>query len=145
MIGTLRFHCRGHRFNLWLERIIILRKFIIFQNRLLYLPSYPFMCCAVLSHFSRVWLFSTLWTVAHQTPLSMGFFRQEYWSGLPFPPPGDLPDPRIEPTSPEPTSPVLQVDSLPIEPSGKPLSPFILSSTFFIIFIHLSLIKCIPE
>ena len=49
----------------------------------------------VLSHFSRVWLFATLWTVAHQAPLSMGFSRQEYWSGWPCPPPGDLPDPGI--------------------------------------------------
>ena len=44
--------------------------------------------------------FETLWTVAHQAPLSMGFSRQEYWNGLPFPSPGDLPDPGIEPTSP---------------------------------------------
>ena len=44
--------------------------------------------------------FVTPWTVAHQTPLSMGFLRQEYWSGLPFPSPGDLPDPGIEPASP---------------------------------------------
>ena len=43
--------------------------------------------------------FETPWTVAHQAPLSMGFSRQEYWSGLPFPSPGDLPDPGIEPTS----------------------------------------------
>jgi len=49
--------------------------------------------------------------------LSMGFFRQEYWSGLPFPFPGDLPDPGIEPTSP--VSPALQVDSLPLAPPGK--------------------------
>ena len=47
----------------------------------------------VLSHFSRVRLFETPWTVAHQAPLSMGFSRQEYWTGLPFSPPGDLPDP----------------------------------------------------
>ena len=46
----------------------------------------------VLSCFSRVRLFGTLWTVARQAPLSMGFSRQEYWSGLPFPPPGHLPD-----------------------------------------------------
>ena len=44
-------------------------------------------------------LCATPWTVAHQAPLSMGFSRQEYWSGLPFPPPGDLPDPRLKPTS----------------------------------------------
>ena len=53
----------------------------------------------MLSHFSRVQLFVTLRTVAHQAPLSMGFSRQEYWSWLPFPPPGVLPNPRIEPTS----------------------------------------------
>ncbi|KAM7226722.1 hypothetical protein CapIbe_022867, partial [Capra ibex] len=52
-------------------------------------------------------LFVTPWTVAHQAPLSMGFPRQEYWSGLPLPVPGDLPDPGIEPTSP-----ALQADSL---------------------------------
>ena len=51
---------------------------------------------AVLSRFSHVRLFVTLWTVAHQVPLSMGFSRQEYWSGLPFPSLGDLPNPRIE-------------------------------------------------
>ena len=68
-----------------------------------------------------VWLFVTPWTVAHHgwAPLSMRFPRQEYWSGLPFPPPGDLPDLGIKPTSP--ASPVLQVDSLPAEPSGKPM------------------------
>ena len=50
--------------------------------------------------FSGVQLFSTLLTVAHQAPLSMGLSRQEYWSGLPCPPPGDLPQPGIEPVSP---------------------------------------------
>ena len=49
---------------------------------------------------SRVRLFATPWTVAYQAPLYMGFSRQEYWSGLPFPPPGDLPDPGIEAASP---------------------------------------------
>ena len=53
----------------------------------------------MLSCFSCVRLFATLWTVAHQAPLSMGFSRQEYWSGLPCPPPGDPPNPGIEPTS----------------------------------------------
>ena len=70
----------------------------------------------MLSHFRRVRLFATPWTIAHQAPLSMGFSRQEYWSGLPCPPPGDLPDPGIEPMSP-----ALQVDSLPTEPPGKPI------------------------
>ena len=53
----------------------------------------------MLSRFSRVQLSATLWTIASQTPLSMGFSRKEYWNGLPCPPPGDLPDPGIEPTS----------------------------------------------
>ena len=56
------------------------------------------MC--VLNCFSCVRIFATLWTVAHQAPLSMGFSRQEYWRGLPCPPPGDLPNPGIEPKSP---------------------------------------------
>ena len=54
------------------------------------------------------------WTVAHQAPLSMGFSRQEYWSGLPFPSPGDLPNPGVQPGSP-----ALWADSLPSEPPGK--------------------------
>ena len=53
----------------------------------------------MLSLSSRAWLFGTLWAVAHQSPLSMGFSRQEYWSGLPCPPPGDLPNPEIKPTT----------------------------------------------
>ena len=53
----------------------------------------------MLSHLSSVQLFAMLWTVARQAPLSMGFSRQDYWSGLPWPPPGYLPDPRIEPSS----------------------------------------------
>ena len=65
---------------------------------------------------SRVRLFATPWTVAYQAPLSMEFSRQEYWSGLPFPSSGDLPDPGIEPRSP-----VLQADVLPSEPPGKPI------------------------
>ena len=63
---------------------------------------------------SRVQLFVTPWTVAYQAPPSMGFSRQEYWSGLPFPSPGDLPDPGIEPGSP-----TLQADALTSEPPGK--------------------------
>ena len=53
----------------------------------------------MLSCFSRIRLFATLWAIGHQAPLSMGFPRQEHWSGLPCPPPGDLPDPGIKPTS----------------------------------------------
>ena len=57
------------------------------------------------------------WTIAHQAPPSMGFSRQEYWSGLPFPSPGDLLDPGIEPRSP-----TLQADALTSAPPGKPLN-----------------------
>ena len=65
---------------------------------------------------SLVQLFVIPWTAAYQAPLSMEFSRQEYWSGLPFPSPGDLPDPGIKPRSP-----VLQADALPSELLGKPL------------------------
>ena len=63
-----------------------------------------------LKSLSRVRLFATPWSVAYQAPLSMGFSRQEYWSGLPFPSPGDLPDSGIEPGSP-----ALQADTLTSE------------------------------
>ena len=65
--------------------------------------------------FSHVRLFATPWTEAYKAPLSMEFSGQEYWSGLPFPSPGDLPEPGNEPRSP-----ALQADALPFEPSGKP-------------------------
>ena len=69
------------------------------------------------SHFNRVQLFATLWTIAHYAPLSMGFSRQEYWSGLPFPPPGDFANPGIEPMSP--VFPALQEDFFTTEPLEK--------------------------
>ena len=64
---------------------------------------------------SHIQLFATPWTVAYQAPPSMGFSRQECWSGVPFPSPGDLPDPGIEPGSP-----ALRADALPFELPGKP-------------------------
>ena len=63
---------------------------------------YIYAC--MISCFNCVWLFVTLWTVACQASLFVGYFRQEYWSGLPCPPPGDLPDPRIKPISPMPAA-----------------------------------------
>ena len=80
----------------------------------------------VLSRFIHVQLFVIPWTVAHQAHPSMGFSRQEYWNGLPFPSPGDLPHPGIERWSP-----ALQVDSLTSEPPGKP--HFIYSDVYFLI------------
>ena len=73
------------------------------------------MLCAVLSHFSHVSLFEILWTIALHAPLSMGFSQQEHYNGLPFPSPGNLPNPGIEPGSP-----ALQAEALPSERAGKP-------------------------
>ena len=70
------------------------------------------------SRFSTVWLFATLWTVAHQPPLSIGFSRQEYWSELPFPSPGDLPKLGVELASP--VSPALAGGFFTTEQTGKP-------------------------
>ena len=83
----------------------------------------------------------TFWTVAHQTPLSMGFSRQEYWSRLPCPPPGDLPDPGIKPAS----LCLLhcQADSLPLVPPGKPLpcgSAILISVSLLILHLLLGII-----
>ena len=79
----------------------------------------------VVKSLSSVRLFATPWTVAYQAPPSMGFSRQEYWSGLPLPSPGDLPEPGIEPGSP-----AFQADALTSEPPGKPIA-FLLILFFF--------------
>ena len=94
-----------------------------------YLPLKSFLICAVNfcakvlacvhSYFSCAQLSVTLWTVAHQVPLSMGLSRYEYWSGLPCPPPGDLPNPEIKPVSL--TSPALTDGFLTTNAPGKPL------------------------
>ena len=81
------------------------------------------MHSCTLSCFSRVQLFVTLWTLARQAPLSMGCSRQEYWSGLPCPPPMDPPDRGIETVSL--MFPVLEAGSLLLAPTEKPEKPFI--------------------
>ena len=86
----------------------------LFLQSFLYAQHHVHAC--VIICFSRVQIFATPWTVACQAPLSKGFSRQEYWSGLPFPTLGHLPDPGIKPGSP-----ALHVDSLPSELPGKPL------------------------
>ena len=78
--------------------------------------------------FSRVPLFVTPWTVAHKAPLSMGFFRQEYWRGLPFPSPGDLPKPGIELMSP-----ALAGRFFATEPLGRPYKILQLGPTSFLL------------
>ena len=100
---ALESNCLG--FEPWLTHSLTVDK--------LQVLSVPHLC--VLSHFSHVWHCATLWTTARQTPLSMGFSRQKYWSGLPCPPPGDLPNPGIKPRSP-----ALQADSSPSELQGNP-------------------------
>ena len=83
-----------------------------------------YFVCEILFH---VRLFVTPWTVAYQAPPSMEFSRQEYWSGLPFPSPGDLCDSRIEPRSP-----ALQADTLPSEPPGKAYYYYYIISILFL-------------
>ena len=80
--------------------------------------------------FSLVWLFATPWTVVYHTPPSMGFSRQGYWSGLPFPSPEDLRDPEIEPKSP-----ALKADALPSEPPGK--SIWTITSAHFMMYLDI--------
>ena len=99
--------------------LAILCKPTTFPNSFPGLSCFSFFIYLLLSEvksLSSVQLFVTLWTVAHQAPPSMGFSRQEYWSGLPFPSSEDLPDPGIKPRSP-----ILQADALTSEPPGKPL------------------------
>ena len=84
--------------------------------------------CA-LSHFSRVQLFVTPWTVACRAPLPMEFSRQEHWSGLPFSTPGNFPNPAIEPTSP--VSPALAGEFFITVPPGKHWCLMLASNTIF--------------
>ena len=93
----------------------------------------------MLSCFSYVPLFVTPWIIAHQDPLSMGFSKHEYWSGLPCSPPGDLPNPGIKPAST--VAPALQADSLPLSHEGSLyVCVYIYISThiYHIFFIHSS-------
>ena len=87
-----------------------------------------------LSLSPRGFFFATLWTVACQAPLSIGFSRQEYWNGLPLPSPADHPDPGIKPVSP-----ALQEDSLLLSHPGKPVLYY--TSTFWVIILNCSTSK----
>ena len=95
---------------------------VVISRIIIYSCSYIFICpicgspwCVLVKSLIRVQLFATPWTVVHQALSSMGFSRQEYWSGLPFPSPRDLPNPGIEPRSP-----ALQAEPLTSMPPGKP-------------------------
>ena len=106
---------------MYLFSLIVLTHFLLFWKwKCIYM--YKYICTwyiheCMLSHFSCVRLCATLWTVAHQAPLSIGFSRLEFWSGLPCHPPGDLPHPGMEPTSP--ASPPLQALSLLLSHQGS--------------------------
>ena len=102
-------------YRYWIySRILLFIHFIIFFLKFFYWSIVNLQCSASFKHtakwfsyvhicvcwsLSHVWLFVAPWTVAHQAPLSTEFSRQEYWSGLPFPTPGDFPNPGIEPVS----------------------------------------------
>ena len=83
-------------YSLWTKDHLLLRNIYLIS---LFLSHKRMLHVCMLSCFSCVQLFVTLWTIVCQAPLSMGFSRQEYWSGLPRPPPGDIPNPGIEPMS----------------------------------------------
>ena len=93
----------------------VFHKYLVYKK-----PHGSFILCVCAQLVTCVWLFATPWTVAHQTLLSMVFSRQEYWSGLPFPTPGDLPNPGIKPMSS--MSPKLSGRFLTIVPPGKPVA-----------------------
>ena len=95
--------------------------------------SCPHAC--MLSHFSHVSLFATLWIIAFQAPLSIEFSRQEYWSGLPYSPPGNLPNPGLEPEFP--VIPALQVDFFLLSHWGSPIAAYPVS-VFFLFFFFLN-------
>ena len=101
------------------------RQLDVFRNRFYDLNPYisSYLKWSEVKSLSRVSLFATLWTGAYQAPPSMGFSRQEYWSGLPFPSPGDLPNPGIEPVSP-----ASQTEALLSEPFREALNPFKMTS-----------------
>ena len=98
------------------------------------------MCACVLSCFSRVQLCVTPWTVVPQAPLSMGFSRQEYWSGLPCPSPEDLPNPGMESASL--MSPAWQAGSLPLAPPGSQGPTSVKSAMQGPVLLVCSLLRC---
>ena len=106
---------------------------ILFHYVLSQDTDYSSLCYTVkVKSLSRVQLFATPWTLAYQAPRSMGFSRQEYWSGFPFPSPGYLPDPGIKPRSPS-----LEADALTSEPPEKPIGPSYLACLIYNNFCYL--------
>ena len=92
--------CTSQKEIKFYQRHRILSEVVIHKQPILGIKQlWKYMCVCILSRFNSVWLFATIWTAAHQVPLSKRFSRQEYLNELPYPPPGDLPNPRIELTS----------------------------------------------
>ena len=117
--------CEGYNKHKWTGQYNLMpyRKNQLNKMEIMFPQQVPCLLehrCVNVSHFSPVQFFATLWTVAHQAPLYMGFPRQECLSGLPFPPTGVLPNPGIKLGSP-----VFQADSLPSESPGKPFLLFL--------------------
>ena len=111
--------------------------FIIFKTLGIQLSIFLSVAVKVkVKSLSRIQLFATPWTIAYQAPLSMEFSREEYWSGLPFPSQGELPDPGIERRSP-----ALQAEVLPSEPPGKPDSDEYQPCTLLSIFVSTLLLN----
>ena len=124
-----------------MTKLLNLQLYFHVGNAYYSIPQFPrkkkHVCACILSCFSLARLFATLRTVAHQASLSMGFSRQEYWCGLPCPPPGDLPNPGIKPASP-----ALQADSLLLSLWGSPQDFVYLALNIFIFFFFLRAKGC---
>ena len=118
-------------FNCWIGKIPWRRGMATHYHQTGYMGTIKIIFQKVKS-LSRVWLFATPWTVAYQAPPSMGFSRQEYWSGLPFPSPGDLHNSGIERRSP-----TFQADALTSEPPGKRYLSVVLIQISLILWVRM--------
>ena len=105
--------------------------------------NFLFMQLLLACLLSHVWLFVTPWTIARQATLSVGFPRQEYWSGLPFPSPGDLPDPGVEPVSPALAGGFFTTESL--DDVMRPWERLIFAFSYIILPFLSSVYPCSPE
>ena len=117
--------------NLFFPNLLICYFANMLINWIFAISKLTYIKWKLVKSFSHIQLFATPWTVVCQAHPSVGFSRQEYWSGLPFHSPGDLPDPEIEPEFP-----TLQVDSLPSDPPGKPKVKVELSQTVVYIWLE---------
>ena len=124
--------------NLFYTARWLSRDTYIYTYTYIYICIHTHVClCVCTQSLSCIWLFASPWTVACQAPLSMEFSRKEYWSGLPFPPPGDLPDLGIEPSSP-----ALAGRFFTTEPPGKLFICTHTQSYTYVLFMFFSIMVC---